>query len=203
MKIAFISGSGRKESQSGKVIRFAEAMFRKDFPEVETFLFDLGKTPMPLFDEGLWDKDERWQKAWGPTSAQLKSCDAFIIAVPEWNGTAPGAIKNFFHICSEKELAHKPAMLIGVSSTTTGGAYPVAEMRMSTAKNSFIVYIPDHVLIRSVEKVLNPGEPVSDEDRYFRDRLQYSMKVLAEYAKVMKPLRSSSIIDLKKWPNGM
>lgn len=203
MKIAFISGSGRKESQSGKVIRFAEAMFRKDFPNAETFILDLGKTPMPLFDEGLWDKNEFWRETWGPTSAQLKTCDAFVIAVPEWNGIAPGAMKNFFHICSEKELAHKPAMLIGVSSTTTGGAYPVAEMRMGTAKNSYIVYIPDHVLIRSIEKNLNGPEPVSDEDRYFRDRLEYSMKVLMEYAKAMQPIRTSGAVDFKKFPNGM
>lgn len=203
MKIAFISGSGRKDSQSGKVALFAEAMFKNNFPQAETFVLDLGKTPMPLFDEGLWDKNEFWQKVWGPTSDQLKSCDAFVIVVPEWNGIAPAAAKNFFHICSEKELAHKPAMLIGVSSNGTGGAYPVAEMRMSTSKNSYIVYIPDHVLIRNVQKNLNETEAVSDEDRYFRDRLQYSLKVLAEYAKVMQPIRSSAVVDFKKYPNGM
>ncbi len=45
--------------------------------------------------------------------------------------------------------------LIVAVSSGAGGAYPVAELRMSSYKNSRICYIPEQIIIRDVENVLN------------------------------------------------
>ena len=49
------------------------------------------------------------------------------VVSPEWNGMVPSMLTNFFLLCSNNELAHKPGLLVGVSSGT-GGSYPVAEL---------------------------------------------------------------------------
>ena len=52
------------------------------------------------------------------------------------------------------QLGHKPALIVTVSSAD-GGAYPVAELRMSSYKNNRICYLPEHVILRNVERILN------------------------------------------------
>jgi hypothetical protein len=39
-------------------------------------------------------------------------------------------------------------LIIAVSGGAGGGAYPVAELRMSSYKNSRICYLPEHLIVR-------------------------------------------------------
>jgi hypothetical protein len=102
------------------------------------------------------------------------------------------------------ELAHKPALIVTVSSGD-GGAYPVAELRMSSYKNNRICYIPEHVIVRNVESVLNDNEadnnPVTDQ--YFRGRFAYALGILREYAVAMRQVRASGATSLNVFKNGM
>ncbi len=134
-------------------------------------------------------------------SEQLKAADAFIVIAPEYHGMVPAALKNFFLMWGNGELAHKPALLVGVSAAV-GGAYPIAELRMSSYKNNRISYMPEHLIIRHVSKVLNP-QSTGEEDETLRQRIDYSVKLLAEYSKAYQSIRGSGVIDLKSWRNGM
>jgi NAD(P)H-dependent FMN reductase len=202
MKFTIISGSGRENSQSTKVARFCEGILKKQDPSHELFMLDLAGNPLPLWDEGMWNNGEKWQKLWTPISEKIKETEALVVVAPEWSGMVPGGLKNIFHLCSKHELAHKPAMIIGVSNST-GGAYPVAELRMTSYKNTRICYIPDHVIVRNVEKILNGEASESGEDTYVRGRLEYSLRVLTEYGKAFRQIRESGAIDLKLYANGM
>lgn len=202
MKVGFLCGSHRIGSESGKITRFTLTEWKRLFPQDQTYLLDLAGNPLPLWDDGVWDNTEQWQKVWGPISKELASCDAFVIVTPEWAGMAPGGLKNVLHLCGKHELAHKPAMLIGVSDTT-GGAYPIAELRMTSGKNTRICYIPDHVIVRYSKKVLNGAESENDEDKYVRGRIDYGLKVLHAYGEAFQRIRTSGVIDLKLYPNGM
>lgn len=96
---------------------------------------------------------------------------------------APAGLKNFFLMWTGEVLAHKPALLVAVSSAD-GGSFPIAELRMSSYKNNRVCYIPDHLIIRNVEQVLNP-EPednVESADTYFRQRIAYTLGVFASTA---------------------
>jgi hypothetical protein len=114
---------------------------------------------------------------------------------------APAALKNFFLLCRSGEIAHKPACLVGVSAGV-GGAYPIAELRMSSYKNTHVCYIPEQIVVRGVEDVLHDG-PQSDPERSLRARINYALGVLVAYGAALRAVRASGCIDLERYPYGM
>ncbi len=204
MKITIISGSHRQNSQSEKVGRFIERTLRENALCDETWLFSLKGNPLPLWDEGIWDGDPEWQQRLAPISAQLAESDGFVVISPEWHGQVPSGLKNFFLMWGKGELAHKPALIVTVSSAD-GGAYPVAELRMSSYKNNRLCYIPEQVIVRNVETVLNddPAQNNADADRYFRERITWSLGILREYALALRGVRDSGAATLDTFKNGM
>jgi len=117
---------------------------------------------------------------------------------------APAGLKNLFLMCGRQELAHKPGMLIGISASR-GGAYPVAELRVSSYKNTRLCYIPENILLRNVNELLHGPITAesSEEDRYLRTRIDYAIEVLFLYADGLRNVRKSPIIDHKTYPFGM
>ncbi|MGK3998223.1 NADPH-dependent FMN reductase [Sorangium sp. So ce1024] len=203
MKLAVISGSHRNGSESGKVARYVQQQLASAADVSSTYALDLADNPLPLWDPEVWQPSEKWERAWSPISAQLTASDAFVIVAPEWGGMVPAGLKNFFLLCTRGELAHKPALLVAVSSGT-GGAYPIAELRMSSYKNTYVCYIPDQVIIRSVTGFLNdPAAPQSQDDERIRTRLHYALGVLLQYGKALRQVRASGAIDIAKYPFGM
>ena len=204
MKITIISGSHRKVSQSEKVARFVQRTLEEQKLCEDTWLFSLAENPLPLWDESIWEADPAWEQRLAPISAELASSDAFVVISPEWHGQVPSGLKNFFLMWGKGELAHKPALIITVSSAD-GGAYPVAELRMSSYKNNRICYIPEQVIVRNVESVLNddPEKNNADADSYFRERIAYALNILKEYAQALAQVRASGAADLSRFKNGM
>lgn len=204
MKLTVISGSHRVGSQSEKVAQVILDMASKEkyFDEVD--LFSLSGNPLPLWDQGVWDGEENWKTLLTPVRKQLSESDAFVVVSPEWHGQVPAGLKNFFLLCSKKELGHKPALIVTVSSGR-GGAYPVAELRMSSYKNNRICYIPEHVIVRDVENVLNEKQEDNDKnsDSFYRERLAWSLEVLKEYAAAFQHIRSSGVTESDKFKTGM
>jgi NAD(P)H-dependent FMN reductase len=204
MKISIISGSSRNDSQSEKVARYIEATLNEKALCDETWLYSLKGNPLPLWDESIWGGDPEWQERLQPVSDQLASSDGFVVIAPEWHGQVPSGLKNFFLMWSKGELAHKPALIVTVSSAD-GGAYPVAELRMSSYKNNRICYIPEQIIVRNVESVLNENEADNnpDADQYFRSRIAYALGILKEYAVALSQVRESGAADLSVFKNGM
>jgi NAD(P)H-dependent FMN reductase len=204
MKITIISGSHRKDAQSLKVAKYIEKTLLNEGLCDEAWLFSLSGNPLPLWDESIWEGDEAWNNRLAPISEQLSSSDGFVVIAPEWHGQVPAGLKNFFLLWGKGELAHKPALIVTVSSAD-GGAYPVAELRMSSYKNNRICYIPEQVIVRNVESVLNdkPEDNNQETDEYFRGRFSYALKQLAEYSVALKQVRASGATDLSVYKNGM
>ncbi len=204
MKISIISGSHRQNSQSMKVAGFIEKRLKEKSICDESWVFSLAGNPLPLWDESVWDGAEEWQQRLDPIKKELASSDAFIIIAPEYHGQVPAGLKNFFLLFGKMELGHKPALIVAVSSAD-GGAYPVAELRMSSYKNSRLCYIPEQLIIRHVESVLNnnPADNNPDADAYFRERTEWSLNILAAYAKALKTVRDSGVTQTEKFGNGM
>jgi NAD(P)H-dependent FMN reductase len=204
MKISIVSGSHRKEGQSLKVAHYIEARLLEQGLCDDVYALSLSDNPLPLWEEAIWDKDPVWQSRLKPISDQLKQSDGFVIIAPEYHGMVPAGLKNFFLCFGRNELAHKPGLIVGVSSAD-GGAYPVAELRMSSYKNSRICYLPEQLIIRHVETVLNP-EPENnnqDADAYFRGRIDWVLRQLQQYATALKQVRESGVTDMSKYGNGM
>ena len=203
MKISIISGSHRNPSQSEKVARYIEKTLQQE-QGVDTWLYALADNPLPLWDQAIWEDDPQWKDRLAPIREQLESSDGFVIVSPEWHGQVPSGLKNFFLLFNRFELGHKPALIVAVSSAD-GGAYPVAELRMSSYKNNRICYIPEQVIVRNVEDVLNDNAEDNNQeaDGYFRERISWSLGILKAYAEAMKPMRESGQVHHNKFGNGM
>ena len=203
MKIAIISGSHRENSQSMKVAQHIQRTLEQGICE-KTWIYSLAGNPLPLWDQGVWDGDPKWDELLPSIREDLSSSDGFVIICPEYHGQVPAGLKNFFLLFGKNELGHKPAMIVTVSSAD-GGSYPVAELRMSSYKNSRICYIPEHVIVRHVEKVLNekPEDNDASADGYFRERIEWSLNILKEYTVALKQVRDSGVTATDKFGNGM
>ena len=190
MKIGIILGSHRQNSQSRKVGEHIRKLIETTYASASVYVLDLAGNPLPLWDEGVWENSDEWLGLWSPVSANLEACDGFVVISPEWSGMVPAGLKNFFLLCSG-ELAHKPALIVSVSASS-GGSYPVTELRISSYKNTRICYLPEHVIVRNVNDVLNSfsTEELSKEDEYTRTRLAYGVSLLVDYTKALGSVRT-------------
>ena len=203
MKITIISGSHRANAQSLKVAKVIQETLEAGICD-EAPILSLADNPIPLWDQGVWDGDEKWQALLTPIKEQLASSDAFVIITPEWHGQVPAGLKNLFLLCSKNELGHKPAMLVAVSSGD-GGAYPIAELRMSSYKNNRLCYIPEQMIIRNVEEVLNENSEDNNQrsDTFYRERISWALGILREYSLALAQVRNSGATQTEKFNNGM
>jgi len=202
MKITIISGSHRRKAQSLKVAEFIRGQLQEK--GVDATVLSLSGNPLPLWDEGVWEDDPAWRQRLAPWRKQLTASDGFVVISPEWHGQVPAGLKNFFLLFGQAELGHKPALIVTVSSGD-GGAYPVAELRMSSYKNNRLCYIPEQVIVRHVEQVLNASMQDNDarSDTFYRQRIAWALDILRQYAVALKGVRESGVTESDQFRNGM
>lgn len=199
MRVAVIAGSHRSGAESRRVATFVRA--RLEAQGAEASILDLQGNPLPLWDDGFPDEPP-WPEVWGPFAKTLRAADAVVVISPEWHGMVPAGVKNLLLLAGNAELAHKPGLAIGVSSGM-GGAYPLAELRLTGTKNNHLVWIPEQLALRNVKSLFHGDEPASQADREVRERVDYSLRVLLLYASALQHVRADPAIDLETWPNGM
>ena len=204
MNITIVSGSHRQNSQSIKIAKAIKSASKPLKECDEANIFDLADNPLPLWHEDMKKVGKPSKSLIESISKKLACSDAFIIISPEWHGMVPAGLKNFFLMWSNGELAHKPALIVTVSSGD-GGSYPVAELRMSSYKNNRICFLPEHLIIRNVESVFNDNEidNNSSSQAYFENRLDYCLKQLLTYGKAFNQIRESDTVSIKKYGSGM
>ena len=199
MKISIISGSHRTNSQSKKISNLLNNNLLNNKLGLEIFSIDLAESFLPLWSPEKKNGKGIWGKTWNSISDNLNKSDGFILVVPEYGGMATPTAKNIFLLCSNGELSHKPGLIVSVSSGN-GGAYPIAELRMSSYKNTHIMWIPENIIIRNVEE-FNPGSHGKNIPEWLDNRIEYVLKLLLAYASNMKPLRD--IVNRTDFGNGM
>ena len=202
MQIAIVVGSHRQNSESSRVARFIATDLARIDPAVEIDVIDLAGNPLPLWDESVWQGESELAKSWKPYRDRLRKADGFVIVSPEWAGTVPPGLKNLLLFAGPKEVGHKPALIVAVSASR-GGSYPVNELRTSGYKNNRLLYIPEHVLVQDVGDVLQGNEPAGERDAWLRRRIDFSLKILLEYATALRPLRASGLTEHADFPYGM
>lgn len=200
MNFVIISGSSRAGAQSLKVAKWFESKLKGQDHQVS--ILDLHTAELPLVHEDIWSEIDNDATA-NAVRAQLDQADGFVMVTPEWNGMAGPALKNLLHYV-KMTMAYKPTYLVAVSGYR-GGAYPIAELRMNSAKNTFINYIPEHLIVRGSEELMNDlDENSGDEaDQYVKKRGLYGLNILIEYSKALKLVRDSNVLDFETYKNGM
>ena len=199
MKISIISASHRINSQSKKISSFIQDNLFKIASKLDTDILDLADAGLPLWSPEKKDGKGIWGENWNSISSNLNESDGFVLVVPEYGGMATPAAKNIFLLCGNGELAHKPGLIVSISSGT-GGDYPISELRSSSYKNTHLMWIPENIIIRNVEE-FNPGAHGENIPDWLDNRIDYVLKLFLTYASSMKPIRE--IINRKDFGNGM
>lgn len=205
MKTGIISGSHRPQSQSEKMARVIDTRLGDSAWCERRWLLTLADNPLPFWDESVWAGGGAWEEKLPALREEVQSCDAFVVVTPEWHGMVPSGLKNFFLLwAAGGELAHKPALIVSVSASDNG-AYPIAELRMSSYKNSRICYLPEHLIVRNAKRVFNRDASANDPDahEYLSGRLDYCLDMLGEYASAFQQIRKSGKVSLDTYSNGM
>lgn len=203
MKFTIIVGSHRIGSQSTKVSNFVKFLLEEKMKS-EVEIINLENNPLPLWGMDIEKENSRVADLASDFRKMLQSSDGCVLITPEWNGAATPAINNFF-LYIDKELAHKPLMLVSVSSGL-GGAYPIAELRSFGHKNKYFVIVPSHVIVRDVNSVLNDNDMDDTQDlndSRIKNRIYWSLQTLWEYSKALTQMRDNTKFDLIEHSNGM
>ena len=199
MKISIISANYRANSQSKRISDLLHNNLLNIQLGLEIFSLDLADASLPFWSPDKKNGKGVWGEVWNSISDNLNKSDGFILVVPEYGGMATPAAKNIFLLCGNGEFAHKPGLIVSVSSGN-GGAYPIAELRSSSYKNTHLMWIQENVIIRNVEE-FNPGDHGDNIPEWLDDRINYVLNLFLAYASNMKPLRE--LVNRKDFGNGM
>ena len=199
MKISIISASHRTNSQSKKISDILHNNLLKINSDLDIYDLDLGDKLLPLWSPDKKNGKGVWGDTWKSISDNLIKSEGFILVVPEYGGMATPAAKNIFLLCSNGEFAHKPGLIVSVSSGN-GGAYPISELRSSSYKNTHVMWIPENIIIRNVEE-FNPGAHGDNIPEWLDNRIDYVLKLFLAYSSNMRSLRDK--VNRKDFGNGM
>lgn len=199
-KTLILSCSHRKNSASLTVATQCKHRVKHFYPQSTTHLLDFGTQPLPLWDEGVWNQEPHWQEALNELVSVATACDSIIVVVPEYAGMATPMAKNVMLFLTAEMVGHKPAFLVSVSAGI-GGSYPIAEMRQSSYKNNLLLWLPNHVIIRSAGDFTPPFSDSRQQESL--QRLDHGIQMLGEYAKVLPAVRESEAFQNAPFPFGM
>ncbi|MFW2383497.1 MAG: NADPH-dependent FMN reductase [Acidimicrobiales bacterium] len=194
MHISIVSSSQRSGSESLRISNYIASRIAAAGAKAE--VHDLHALALSTDIEAVWKSG-----AAKPTVDRLDASHGAVFVSPEWNGMPSAALINFIHQIGGA-LAHKPVLLVGVSSGRNG-AYPIAALRSLGYKNTKYLMIPEHLIFRSVKEMVQDGDPSGDEDDFIRRRTDYAVEVLLAYAAGMEAIRAALPDTPKEFSFGM
>jgi NAD(P)H-dependent FMN reductase len=189
-----ISSSQRSNSESLRISNYISGRIQAAGSSAE--IHDLHALALSTDIEAVWESG-----AAKPAVERLEVSDAAVFVTPEWNGMPSAALLNFLHQIGTS-LAHKPVLLVGISSGRNG-AYPIAALRSLGYKNSKYLMIPEHLIFRSVTEMVRDGEPSGREDDFIRRRTDFALSVLMAYAEGMRAIRAELPETPREFSHGM
>ena len=138
MKILGISGSLRRDSHNGELLRAAALQLP---PGVELELWE-GLKAVPPYDAD--DDGLPRARALRELDAAIRDADAVLISTPEYNHSVPGQLKNALDWLSrplaKSPLRNKPVAVIGASTGLFGAVWAQAEVRkVATAMGARVI----------------------------------------------------------------
>ena len=180
MKVLGISGSLRRDSWNGKLLRAAAEQLPED---VEFVVFDALKAVPP------YDEDDDGDPAPALVS-QLRDgiagADGILFATPEYNASVPGQLKNALDWASRpiatNVLRNKPVAVIGASAGMFGAVWAQAELRKVLAAIGARVLEGDLPVGQAQTRFDEEGNLVDEE---VRERLEEVVSDLVAEASPM------------------
>src|SRR5699024_7012462 len=159
IKIKAIIGSTSSTSNNLKLIQYMKERYRDQLDiqpvfinDVDTFSTDIENTPP--------EKVKQFK-------ADVKDSDAVLFAVPEYNYSIPGALKNAIDWLSrggDFTLRNKPSFIIGSSQGVLGSVRAQMHLRdiLSNPALSPILLPGNEVYIGTVQEKMNEAGELTD-----------------------------------------
>ena len=173
MKIGLMPGSLRTESLNKKLLLVVSELMNRT--GVETQLFDPKKYDIPVYDgdleaQGLPSGVKELHRDWS-------TCDAIIIASPEYNGGIPGPLKNLLDWLSRispSAYVNKPLLVISASPGALGGIRAISGTKTILENLGSFVF-PSVFCLGNAQRSLESG---MQNDPATHERLE---KLLTEF----------------------
>ena len=185
IRIGGISGSLRKGSYNLMLLRAAADLMPEEVQYEEIPIGDL-----PLYNQDL--DGDRPPEAVQVFRERVKRTDGLLFAVPEYNYSLTGALKNALDWASrpvaESGLFDKPAAIMGASQGTFGTVRAQLHFRhVAVFTNMHLVNKPE-VLVRDPQAKFSPDGRLQDEDT--RKLVSQLVTELVRWTKVLAPAAS-------------
>ena len=194
MAISVISSSQRSNSETLRISQFIADRIVATGNTVE--VHDLHQMALSTDIEAVWGSG-----AAAHVVDRLETADGAVFVTPEWAGMPSPALLNFL-LQVGNSLAHKPVMLVAVSSGRNG-SYPIAALRATGYKNAKYLMIPEHLIFRNVKEMVQDGDPSGPEDVFIRRRTDFAVAQLLAYADGMGAIRAALPSEPKDFAFGM
>lgn len=205
MRIVTICGSQRVGSQSLVMAELIDWRLN-GYPAVETSeVVSPVESGLPMWDTEFPNNSEGWHNIYANIESSMENAHGFIVCVPEYNGMVPPILKNLFLLDRKRIFANKPGLIVSISEGL-GGTYPIAELRMSSYKNTKICWIPEHIILRRVSQLTTATQQARLQQTPLPKswgRIDHTISIFIEYVKALTLMRDNSTIDLDKYQNGM
>ena len=160
MRVLGVSGSLRRASHNGKLLRAAGELLPPDALLVE---FEHLKA-IPPFDE---DDEGDPGAAVTDWRTAIEEADAILFATPEYNSSIPGQLKNAVDWASRPftatVLRNKPVAVVGASTGMFGAVWAQAELRKALAAAGARV-IDRELPIAHADEAFDPDGSLEDAD---------------------------------------
>jgi chromate reductase len=161
MRILAISGSLRADSLNTALLRTARTLAPAG---VEIELYE-GLDAIPAF---CVDLEAELPEPVADLNRRIRAADALLVATPEYNGSAPGALKNALDWASRPHgsapVVAKPAAVVGASVTPFGAQWAQEQIRRALMLSGAMVIDAELAVGKAGEKVAG-GELVDAEAR--------------------------------------
>ena len=175
MRVLAISGSLRRDSYNTALLRAARDLAPAG---VAVEHYD-GLAAIPAFSEDL-EADPPAEVR--DLREQIAAADALLVATPEYNGSAPGALKNALDWASRPRgtaaLVAKPAAVIGASPSSFGAKWAQEQIRRALMLSGAMVVEPELAVANADQRFVD-GELVDGE---VRAGLAEVLEALAEFS---------------------
>lgn len=179
-----ISGTDRPDSNSLKISKYIQSIYKKASEEVEI---------IDIKDVGLNELKGAHYGGELPTKMQaaidkVNKSEGLIFVIPEYNGSYPGALKLFIdHWSYPLSFEGRPVCFVGIGGRW-GGLRPVEHMQqVFNYRNAY--QFPERVFITNVGSSFQDGRL---SDSMVQDLLE---KQVSGFQKYVKALKSADMIN--------
>ena len=148
--IRIISGTNRADSNTRKISNEIRNIYSQLNTPCE--IIDLKELPEEIFTPLAYSERP---KSFEKFSAAIKTADALVIVIPEYNGCFPGVFKYFIDMLDFPEsLQEKPCCFVGVAAGMWGALRSIEQLEdIFVYRNAFV--FPKSVFINNVNSFLD------------------------------------------------